>query len=90
MVVHGLRLVQPHRPLEIMTSFRRLLTGVDHPIVVVVIIAQLLRDGQRFAHAHDGQLTPRQQPDDGRSLGVDLLEVRQVAALHVSDSISIE
>ena len=59
-VVHGLRLVQPHRPLEIMTSFRRLVTGVDHPIVVIIIITELLRDGQRFAHRHDRQLAPAQ------------------------------
>ena len=66
------------------------MTGINHAVVVVVVVPELLRDSQRFAHAHDGQLASRQQPDDGRSLGVDLLEIRQIAAFHIPNRGSVQ
>ena len=59
-VVHGLRLVQPYGTLEAMSLLRRLVARVDHAVVVVFVVAQLLRDRESFAHAHDRQLTSRQ------------------------------
>ena len=65
------------------------MASVNHPIVIIIIIAQLLRDGQRFAHltmvsSHLDVM------DGGRPLGVDLLQIRQIAALHVSDCRTIQ
>ena len=47
-------------PSRLVTFLRRLVTSIDHAVVIIIIIAQLLRNGQRFAHRHDGQLAPRQ------------------------------
>ena len=48
------------RTLEAMALLRRLMTRVDHTIIVIIVVPELLRDGQRFAHRHDGQLASRQ------------------------------